>query len=132
MNLMFRFGLISTINKPTSVTRHTAIAIDDVFRHTIMDNIEIKTAIVMTNISDHVSIIFATKNKVDAEIPEKYIFKRNILDQTIDRFKQKLRNIDWNIIKILQNANDAYIKFLKIFLSLYNECFAKVKVKLKP
>ena len=69
---------------------------------------------------------------MDAEIPEKYIFKRNILDQTINKFKQKLRNIDWNIIKILQNANDAYIKFLEIFLSLYNECFAKVKVKLKP
>ena len=63
VNLMFRFGLISTINKPTSVTRHTAIAIDDVFRHTIMDNIEIKTAIVMTDISDHVPIIFATKTK---------------------------------------------------------------------
>ena len=97
-----------------------------------MDNIELKTAVVMTDISDHVPVIFATKNKVDAETPEKYIFKRNISDQTIDKFKQKLCNIDWNNIKILQNANDAYIKFLKIFLSLYNECFPKIKFKIKP
>ena len=124
--------MISVINKPTSVTRYTATATDHVFRNTIMDNIELKTAVVMTDISDHVPVIFATKNKVDAETPEKHIFKRNISDQTIDKFKQKLCNIDWNNIKILQNANDAYIKFLKIFLSLYNECFPKIKFKIKP
>ena len=102
------------------------------FHCTIMDNIEIKTAIVKTDISDHFPIIFATKNKIDAEITEQYIFKRNISDQSIDKFKQKLRNIDWNNIKILRNVNDAYSKFLEIFLSLYNECFPKIKVKLKP
>ena len=39
---------------------------------------------------------------------------------------------DWNNVKILRNVNDdAYIKFLEIFLSLYNECFPNIKVKLK-
>ena len=47
---MFRFGMIPTINKPTRVTRHAATAIDHVFTNTIMDNIEIKTAIVKTDI----------------------------------------------------------------------------------
>ena len=97
-----------------------------------MDNIETNTAIVKTYTSDHFPIIFATKNKIDAEITGQYIFKSNISDQSIDEFKQKLRNIDWNNIKILQNVNDAYSKFLKIFLSLCNECFQKIKVKLKP
>ena len=132
VNLMFRFGMIPTINKPTRVTRCTATAIDHVFTNTIMDNIEIKTAIVKTDISDHFPAIFATKNKIGAEITEQYIFKRNISDQSIGKFKQKLRNIDWNNIKILRNVNDAYSKFLEIFLSLYNECFPKIKVKLKP
>ena len=44
--------MIPTINKPTRVTRHTAIAIDQVFTNTIMDNIEIKTAIMTTDISN--------------------------------------------------------------------------------
>ena len=43
LNLMFRFGMIRTINKLACVTRHTAIAIDQVFTNAIMDNIEIKT-----------------------------------------------------------------------------------------
>ena len=80
VNLMFRFGMIPTINKPTRVTRHTATAIDHVFTNTIMDNIEIKTAIVKTDITDYFSIIFATKNKIDTEIIEQYIFKRNTSD----------------------------------------------------
>ena len=124
--------MIPTINKPARVTRHTATAIDHVFTNTITGNIEIKTAIVKTDISYHFPIIFATKNKIDVENTEQYIFKRNISDQSIGKFKQKLRNIDWNNIKILRNVNAAYGKFLEIFLSLYNECFPKIKVKLKP
>ena len=72
-----------------------------------------------TDISDHFPIIFATKNKIDAEITEQYIFKRNISDQPIDKLKRNLRNIDWNNIKILRNVNHAYSQFLEIFLSLY-------------
>ena len=74
VNLMFRFGKIPTINKPTRVTRHTTAATDHVFTNTIMDNIEIKTAIVKIDISDHSSITFVTKNKIDAEITEQYVF----------------------------------------------------------
>ena len=62
-------------------------AVDHVFTNTIMDNIEIKTAIVKTDISDHFAIIFATKNIIDVKIIEQYIFKRNISDQSIDKFK---------------------------------------------
>ena len=124
--------MIPTINKPTRVTRHTTTAIDHVFTNTIMGNIGIKTAMVKADISDHFLIIFATKNKIDADIREQYIFKPNISDQLIGKFKQKLRNTDWNNIKILRNVNDAYSKFLKFFVSLYNECFPKIEVKLKP
>ena len=31
----------------------------------------------------------------------------------------------------IQNFNNAYSKFLEFFLSLYNECFPKIKVKLE-
>ena len=36
VNLMFQFGMISTINKPTRVVRHTATAIDHEFTNTIL------------------------------------------------------------------------------------------------
>ena len=74
VNLMFQFGMIPTINKPTRVTRHTATVTDHVFTNTIMGNIEIKAATVKADISDHFPIIFATKNKIGAGITEQYIF----------------------------------------------------------
>ena len=85
---MFRFGMIPTTNKPTRVTRHTATAIDHVFTNTIMGNMEIKTAFVKTDIPDHFPMTFATKNKIDAEITEQYVFKCNISDQSIDKFNR--------------------------------------------
>ena len=52
-----------------------------------MDNIEIKTGIVKTDVSHPFLINFSTKNKIDAEISEQYIFKRSISDQSSISFK---------------------------------------------
>ena len=58
--------------------------------------------------------------------------KRNISEQSIKKFKQKLRDVTWDDIKIFDSVNHSYDRFLQIFLSLYNECFPKIKIKLKP
>ena len=63
------------ISKPTSVTRHTATGINHLFTNTIMNNIEIKTAIVKTDISDHFLIIFVTKRKIDAKFSSNTFLK---------------------------------------------------------
>ena len=76
---------------------------------------------------------FAAKVKVDVNIKtEQYILKRNISDQSIKKFKQKLRDVTWDDIKIFDSVSHSYDRFLQIFLSLYNECFPKIKIKLKP
>ena len=82
--------MIFTISKATCVTRNTATVIGHLFTNTAMDNIEMKTAIVKTNISNRFSIIFATKIKIDAENLEQYIFKYNFSDLSIDKFKHKI------------------------------------------
>lgn len=73
--LMLWFGMIPMISKPTSVTRHTATGINHLFTNTIMNNIEIKTAIVKTDISDHFLIIFVTKRKIDAKFSSNTFLK---------------------------------------------------------
>ena len=64
VNLMFRCGMVSVINKPTRVTRYTATAIDLMFTNYII-NTEIKSAIIKVDISDHIPILFVAKVKVD-------------------------------------------------------------------
>ena len=57
VNLMFRFGMIPTKNKPTRVTRQTACAIDYIITNSIMHTGFISETI-KTDISDHFPIFF--------------------------------------------------------------------------
>ena len=76
---------------------------------------------------------FVANVNVDVNIKtEQYILKYNICDKSIKIFKQKLRDVTWDDIKIFDSVNYSYNRFLQIFLSLYNECFPKIKIKLKP
>ena len=67
--------MVPTINKPTSVTRYTATAIDHMPTNFII-NTEIKSAIIKADVSDHFPIIFVAKVNVDVNIKTKqYILK---------------------------------------------------------
>ena len=60
VNLMFQYGLVPTINKPTRVTNETISAIDDIIKNSIYNN-DFKTGIIKTDISDHFPIIYVFK-----------------------------------------------------------------------
>ena len=57
-NLMFRYGMIRTINKPTRVTTNTATAIDHIIINVII-NTDFKTGILKSCISGHFAIMLA-------------------------------------------------------------------------
>ena len=54
-NIVYRNGMISTINKTTTVTRKTTPAIDHILTNSFTDTV-FKTAIFKSNISDHFPI----------------------------------------------------------------------------
>ena len=60
INLMFQFGLVPTINKPTRVTNKAISAIDHIITNSIYNN-DFKTGIIKTDISGHFPIIYAFK-----------------------------------------------------------------------
>ena len=129
-NLMFRDALIPTINKPTFATRNTATAIDHIITNSAI-NAEFKTGIIQTDISDHFPVFFIFKCVVDStEAREEFIYKRNYSSNSIETFKQKLREVNWNEVKQSNNANESFAKFSEICTSLYEERFPKFKIKL--
>ena len=130
VNLMFRHGLIPTVNKPTRVRRNTATAIDHIITNSVI-NAEFKTGIIRTDISNHFPIFFIFKCVVDTtEVREEFIYKRNYSGNSIETFKQKLRKVNWNEIKQSDNANESYAKFSEICTSLYEECFPNFTIRL--
>ena len=110
--------MVPVINKPTHVTKYTATAIDHMVTNSVI-NPEVKVAFLKTDISDHFPILVVSKVRVDVNIKtEQYILKRNISDQSINKFRQKLRDVTWDDIKIFDSVNHSYHRFLQIFLSL--------------
>ena len=102
---MFCCGMVPAVNKPTRVTRYTATVIDHIFTNSVT-NTEIKSAIIKADISDHFPIPFVAKINLDVSIrTEQYILKRNICDQPIKKFNQKLRDVIWDDIKITDSVN---------------------------
>ena len=81
VNLMFRHGLIPTVNKPTRVTKNTATAIDHIITNSELKtiiNAEFKTCIIKTDISDCFPIFVVFKSVVDnTEAKEEFIHKQN-------------------------------------------------------
>ena len=89
VNLIFRHGLIPTINKPTRVIRNTATVIDHIITNSVI-NAKFKTGIIKTDISDHFPILFIFKCVVDSTVArEEFLYKRNYSRNSIKTFKQK-------------------------------------------
>ena len=110
------------------MTRNTATAIDHIIINSVI-NAEFKTG--MTDISDHFCIFFIFKCVVDStDAREEFIYKRNYSSNTIETFKQKLREVNRHEVNQSNNANECYAKFSEICISLYEECFPKFKTKL--
>ena len=60
-----------------------------------------------------------------------YIYKRNINSETVEKFNQKLYEIDWNDVKSCENPSESYEVFQTKFLSIYDAFFPKKKIKVK-
>ena len=114
VNLMFRFGMIPTINKPTCVARQTASTIDHIITNSIMHS-GFKSGIIKTHIYDYFPIFFCCKQinkKEDAQ--EEFTHKRRLSDQSIGTFKKRLRDINWSKVRQCRNGNEEYISPFEI------------------
>ena len=101
VNLMFQFGLVPTINKPTRVTNKTISAIEHIITNSIYNN-DFKTAIIRTDISDHFPIIYVSKlrSSTSSENHQKYIYlyKRIINESSKTIFKRQSRGTSWDAV----------------------------------
>ena len=92
------------------------------------------------DISDHFLILFVAKVNIDVNIKTKqYILNRNISDQSIRKFKQKLSDITRDDIRIYDSFSHSlkrFLHFIYLFIylfSLYNDCLeSKDKNQIKP
>ena len=66
------------------------------------------------------------------ETKQRYIFRRDLSNVYAEKFKYKLRAVSWDSVTKFSDTNNAYNNFIEIFSSLYDDCFPKKEIKLKP
>ena len=131
-NLMYRYNMIPTINKPTRVGKNSATAIDHIIANCIVD-CQFKTAILKTDVTDHFPIAMALKTDEPVHQSQKVqnVHKRNYDENAIESFKQRLRETDWAELKKCEDPNEAYKHIFETFILVYDNFFPKVKAQIK-
>ena len=84
-NLIYRYNMIPTINKPTRVGKDSATAIDHSIANCIVD-CQFKTAIVKAGVTDHFPIAMALKTNEPVHQSQKVqnVHKRNYDENAIE------------------------------------------------
>ena len=131
-NLMYRYNMIPTINKPTRVGKNSATAIDHIIANCIVD-CQFKTAILKTDVTDHFRIAMTLKTDEPVHQSQKVqnVHSRNYDEKAIESFNQRLREYDWAELYKCEDPNEAYKHFFETFISVYDNFFPKVKVQIK-
>ena len=131
LNLLYENDMIATINNPTTVTRKTATAIDQILTNQVI-NVTFKMAISKIDISDYfpVCIIISSTEKA-VENKHTYVYKRVITDEATECFNQAIYETDWVEIETCDNLSECYKLFFKKFLTIYENFLPKKKKKLK-
>ena len=108
LSLMFRYIMIPLTNKPTRVTRYSANAIDNIITNSVTGHNNCKLVIIKTDLSDHFLIVFGIKaNETRQRLVVKFNHKRSYCEKNIDKFKNILRNRNWDDIKKVEDPNKA-------------------------
>ena len=120
------FSLKNLIQTPTRVTHdHTAIL------DLILTNVAntFKSGVINYNISDH-SPVFMIKKRQKIKHERGYVIGRSYMNYDKIAFQNNLKNLDWSILFLLDNPNDAWNMLYKAILLEADKMCPKRKIKI--
>ncbi len=120
LDTFMSYSLYPTIYMPTRPSSKSLI--DNIF---ISWPSFVSSHILSSDISDHLPILccsdFVKSNSSVANpLP---ILQRNFNEHSVARFKSSLASVDWEQVYRLNDPQDAYTKFFKLFNLHFNSCF---------
>ena len=127
IDLLFSFGLLQVITKPTRCTSNSATLLDHVLSNSACGH---TSSFIMTSlISDHFPIIHHFDiTKVSQPSPK--IKSRDFSETNIQRFRETLQGINWSVVTDCPDTQTAYNIFSDIFLNFFELYFPLIPKKL--
>ena len=112
-------NLLPVITKPTRVSTTSATLIDNIFVSNRLQH-SINSAVIITDISDHFPCILTVNNFNQSKDKKTKITKRKLNKEILDKIKNDIGNIDWEIEIKNQDINNAFEKFHNKLLEILN------------
>lgn len=132
VNQLFSFGFYPLINMPTRVTFSSNTIIDNIYTNEV--GVTMKNGIMINDISDHLPIFnlveysYSRNHKTKCT---KYSYVRQLKEQNVSNFSERLHNLDWTDVYETDNVNACYTSFMALFTDSFNISCPVVKVKHK-
>ena len=126
VDLLFSFGLLQTVTKPTRCTINSATLID----HAIVlpKPQPFESVILVSKVSDHFPVILFG-NSVAPKKPLKEVTSRDFSEANINKFKRATSSFNWNFVTDINDTQEAFSSFSNVFHNLYNLHFPLVTTK---
>ena len=126
MDLLFYYGLLQVVTKPTRCTLHSATLIDHII--TNAGSCKYETVIIISQLSDHFLILhFLAHDKIKQK--NRSLSKRALSDTNICNFNDSLISMNWTNVTSSADTQSAFDTFSDEFYSLYDTHIPLVTVK---
>ncbi len=110
LNTFFNNNFIPTIIMPTRITHNTATLIDNLYLKT-KPHSNIKSGIIISDISDHLPIFLCVGNQNRCTKHPKTIITRQMSDGKLNQIKNELSRLNWDELNDM-NTNEAHNHFI--------------------
>jgi hypothetical protein len=125
-NLVASYNLKLAISEPTRLASNTCI-------DNIIHNVRGTTAEVIDfALSDHSAQVLKCPVRETCVLAYWYKKQRDLCKDNIDKFRDRMLELNFNDVYMANNCNDAYNSFADQFGLVYNLCFPIKRIKISP
>jgi len=117
LELLFTYGLLQIVTKPTRCTDNSASLIDHIITNQCAPSYS--SSILTSKISDHFPIFHFLPSKPATEKP-KHFTSRDFSQENMSKFENSISSINWNFVGEEPDAQSAYNAFFNLFHNLYS------------
>ena len=124
---LFARGFVPQITKPTRICKSSATLID----HIITNNTQFpaQNSIILSDISDHYAIIHTVEYGSRTSPTSSKTKSRIFSEKYISKFNDMLRHTDFSPILNINDPEEAYNAFIKLYKTKFDLAFPKLEIK---
>ena len=92
---------------------------------------EVQSGIINNDIKNHFGIFCILKTNLERKSNNDFILQRDIGESNVEKFKELINTVDWNLVTQTLNPNNSNSIFIEKFIKICDQAFPLQKIKIK-